>query len=287
MYKILAKKMLTPGIVLMDIEAPRVARSAMPGQFVIVRAHEKGERIPLTICDYDVQKGTVTIVTQIVGASSRLICAKEAGDSLPDFVGPLGMASEFVHEPAEVLKKRRFLFLAGGLGAAPVYPQVKYLHQMGATVDVMVAAKSKDMLILTDEMRAVCHCLYLATDDGSEGYHGLITGLLKEHLTAGAHYDHAVAIGPMVMMKFVTLTTKEFNLPLIVSLNTIMVDGTGMCGACRVSVAGKTKFACVDGPEFNAYDVDFDEAMRRQLMYRDMEIIADHKCKIGLGGKNE
>ena len=281
MYTILSKKMLAQGIVLMEVEAPRVARSARPGQFVMVRAHEKGERIPLTICDYNPLRGTVTIVTQIVGVSSRLICAKEEGSCLTDFTGPLGMASEFVCESPEVLKSRRFLFLAGGLGAAPVYPQLKYLHQMGAQVDVMVAAKSKDMLILIDEMRAVCDHLYIATDDGSKGYHGLITGLLKQHLATGVYYDQAVAIGPMVMMKFVALTAKEFNLPLIVSLNTIMVDGTGMCGACRVTVGGKTKFACVDGPEFNAYEVDFDEAMRRQLMYKDMETAADHVCKIG------
>ena len=283
MYKILTKKILAPGVVLMDIDVPRVARSAQPGQFVIVRAHNQGERIPLTICDYDRDKGTVTIVTQVVGASSRIICHKEVGEELPDFVGPLGLASEFVHEPAESLKKKSFLFLAGGLGAAPVYPQAKYLHQAGAHVEVIIAAKSKEMLILTEEMRAVSDKVYIATDDGSEGYHGLITGLLKELLSSGLSYDHAVAIGPMVMMKFVALTAKEFNLPLIASLNTLMVDGTGMCGACRVTVAGKTKFACVDGPEFNAYDVDFDEAMRRQLMYKDLEVEADHKCKLGIG----
>ena len=285
MYKIVDRKVLAEGIVLMEVDAPRVARSAQPGQFVIVRAHEKGERIPLTICDYNRQSGTITIVTQIVGASSRLICKKGEGDYLVDFAGPLGLASEFVHESPESLKNKRFLFLAGGVGSAPVYPQVKYLHQTGAKVDVMVAAKNKEMLILTKEMEAVCDNLYFATDDGSKGYHGLITGLLKEHLTVGHfHYDQAVAIGPMVMMKYVTLTAKEFDLPLIVSLNTLMVDGTGMCGACRVSVGGKTKFACVDGPEFNAYEVDFDEAMRRQTMYREMEIEADHKCKLIING---
>ena len=281
MYKILVKKTLAPDIVLMDVDAPRVAKSAQPGQFVMVRAHDRGERIPLTICDFDPQSGVVTIVTQVVGASTRLICAKEAGDTLVDFVGPLGMASDFVHQPPETVKTKRFLFIAGGVGAAPVYPQVKFLHRMGAHVDVLLAAKTKELLVLADEMEAVCNHLYVATDDGSQGYHGLVTGLLKAHLSAGHPYDHAVAIGSMVMMKFVTLTAQTFNLPLTVSLNTIMVDGTGMCGACRLTVAGKTKFACVDGPEFNAYEVDFDEAIRRQGMYRDMEVAADHKCKIG------
>ena len=281
MFKILTKKVLAPGIVLMEVAAPRVAKSALPGQFVMVRAHEKGERIPLTICDYNPASGTVTVVTQIVGRSSRLICAKEVGSCLTDFSGPLGMASELVHQSSEVLKTKHFLFLAGGLGAAPVYPQLKYLRQRGAQIDVMAAAKTKDMLILTEEMRAICDHLYLATDDGSEGYHGLITGLLREHLATGVHYDQAIAIGPMVMMKFVAFTAKEFNLPMIVSLNTIMVDGTGMCGACRVTVGGKTKFACVDGPEFDGYEVDFDEALRRQLMYKDMETAANHACKIG------
>ena len=282
MYKIVSKRVLATDIVLMDVLAPRVAQSAQPGQFVIVRVHEKGERIPLTVCDYDRERGTVTIVTQIVGASSRLICEKKEGDALTDFVGPLGMASEFIHEPDEALKGRRFLFLAGGVGAAPVYPQVKYLHERGAVVDVVIAAKRADMLILVPEMQAVCRKVYVATDDGSAGFKGLVTELMKELLQSGQAYDHAVAIGPMVMMKYVTLTAKEFGLPLIVSLNTLMVDGTGMCGACRVTVGGKTRFACVDGPEFNAYEVDFDEAMRRQTMYKEQEIEADHKCKIGL-----
>lgn len=287
MYKILTKRTLAQGVVLMEVEAPRVARSALPGQFMMVRAYEKGERIPLTICDYDPFRGTVTVVTQIVGLSTHLINAKEEGGYFLDFSGPLGMASEFVHSTSEEIKSKRYLFLAGGLGAAPVYPQAKYLFEKGAQVDVVIAAKTKDMLILTKEMKTVCNHLFLATDDGSEGYHGLITGFLKEHLSAGAGYDQAVAIGPMVMMKFVTITLQEFDLPLIVSLNTIMVDGTGMCGACRVSVGGKTKFACVDGPEFNGYEVDFDEAMRRQLMYKEMETAANHACKIGREGGHE
>jgi len=293
MYKILTKRFLTPIIALMEVEAPRMARSAKPGQFLIVRAHDKGERIPLTICDYNPEKGTVTIVTQIVGASSRQICHLEKGDSFVDFVGPLGQPSEFIHMTDSELKGKRFLFIAGGLGTAPVYPQVKYLHTRGAKVDVIIGAKNKDMLIFEEEMRAVCDKLYICTDDGSAGKKGFVTEMLKEILDGiengsvnfGIKYDHAVAIGPMIMMKFVSLAAKPYGIPLIVSLNTVMVDGTGMCGACRVSIGGKTKFACVDGPEFDAYQVNFDEAMRRQGMYKNVEIEADHKCNIGLDQK--
>ncbi|MDD2419039.1 MAG: sulfide/dihydroorotate dehydrogenase-like FAD/NAD-binding protein [Bacteroidia bacterium] len=283
MYKIVRKKFLTPAIALMDVDAPRMAKSAKPGQFLIVRVHEKGERIPLTICDYNSEKGTVTIVTQVVGASSRRICNMEEGDSFTDFAGPLGQPSEFIHMSREELGAKRFLFVAGGLGTAPVYPQVKYLHSMGAKIDVIIGAKTKDMVIFEEEMGAVCDNLYICTDDGSYGRKGLVTQMLKELLDKGEEYDQAVAIGPMIMMKFVTLSAKEYNLPLIVSLNTLMVDGTGMCGACRVSVGDQVKFACVDGPEFDAYKVDFDEAMRRQGMYKSIEAEADHKCKIGLG----
>lgn len=283
MYKILKREMLTPIICLMEVEAPRLAKSAQPGQFLIVRASEDGERIPLTVCDYDREKGTVTIVTQIVGSSSRDICELKAGDSFTDFVGPLGQPSEFIHMSDDELKGKRFIFIAGGLGTAPVYPQVKYLNQRGASVDVIIGAKNAEMLIMEKEMEAVCDNLYICTDDGSKGEKGLVTAMLSKLINEGNHYDQAVAIGPMIMMKFVTLTAKEFNLPLIVSLNTLMVDGTGMCGACRVTVGGKTKFACVDGPEFDAYLVDFDEAMRRQLMYKTQEVEHDHKCKIGRG----
>lgn len=293
MYKILEKKFLTPIIALMEVEAPRMAKAAKPGQFLIVRAHEKGERIPLTICDYDSEKGTITIVTQIVGASSRQICHLNQGDSFVDLVGPLGQPSELIHMSDSELKQKRFLFIAGGLGTAPVYPQVKYLHSRGAKVDVIIGAKNRDMLIFEDQMRAVCDNLYICTDDGSAGKKGFVTEMLKEILDGvkdgsvnnGAMYDQAVAIGPMIMMKFVTLAAKPYGLPLIVSLNTVMVDGTGMCGACRVSTGGKTKFACVDGPEFDAYLVDFDEVMRRQGMYKKVELEADHNCKIGLDQK--
>jgi ferredoxin--NADP+ reductase len=285
MYKIVKKRDLNPLTSLMEVYAPRMASSAKPGQFLIVRSHEKGERIPLTICDYDSDAGTVTIVTQVVGASSRQICHLEEGDFFTDFAGPLGEPSEFIHMTAEELSKMKFLFIAGGLGTAPVYPQVKFLSSMGAVVDVIIGAKTKDMLIFEAEMKSVCNNLYICTDDGSYGKKGLVTNLMTEILDKES-YDHLVAIGPMIMMKFVTLAAKPYNIPLTVSLNTLMVDGTGMCGACRVTVAGKTRFACVEGPEFNAYDVDFDEAMRRQGMYKSIEAEKDHICKIGLDHHN-
>jgi len=281
MYKIIKKNMLTPTICLMEVEVPRIAAAALPGQFLIVRARPEGERIPLTICDYDRSKGTVTIVTQIVGASSRMICAMEEGACFTDVVGPLGRPSDFVELSDAELKGRRFLFVAGGLGTAPVYPQAKYLRERGAAVDVIVGAKTADLLILRQEMASVCDNLYICTDDGSEGHHGLVTEKIKLLLEEGKQYDQAVAIGPMIMMKFVMLTLKDSGIPLVVSLNTIMVDGTGMCGCCRITVGGKVRFACVEGPEFDGYAVDFDEALRRQTMYRPQEQEADHQCKIG------
>ena len=282
MYPILEKRCLAENIWLMKVRAPRVARSALPGQFVIVRADERGERIPLTVADYDPAEESVTIVIQTIGVSTRKICALQPGESLADFAGPLGRPSEFVGEPLERLRGKRFLFVAGGVGTAPVYPQVKWLHDRGVAADV---------LICTDEMRAVADRLYIATDDGSAGYKGLVTGLIGELIERGERYDVCVAIGPMIMMKFVALTTRKYALPTIVSLNALMVDGTGMCGACRVTVGGKTRFTCVDGPEFDAHEVDFDEAMRRQGMYRTYEqraaaIAAEreagHRCRIGL-----
>lgn len=286
MYKIVKKRDLTPLISLMEVYAPRMASSAKPGQFLIVRAHDRGERIPLTICDFDKDAGTVTIVTQVVGASSRQICHLEEGDFFIDFAGPLGEPSEFIHKSADELSAMKFLFIAGGLGTAPVYPQVKFLHSMGASVDVIIGAKNRDMLIFEKDMKSVCRNLYICTDDGSYGEKGLVTDLMKKVLDSGEKYDHMVAIGPMIMMKFVTIAAKPYNIPLTVSLNTLMVDGTGMCGACRVTVAGKTRFACVEGPEFNAYEVDFEEAMRRQGMYKSIESELDHKCKIGLHHNN-
>lgn len=280
MYKIVRKEILTANITLMEVIAPRIASSAQPGQFLIVRAGENGERIPLTICDYNREKETVTIVIQVVGASTFQICNLNEGDSFTDVVGPLGQPSEFIDILPDKLKGMRFLFIAGGLGTAPVYPQAKFLHERGAYVDVIVGAKTKEMVILEKEMRSVCNHLYICTDNGSYGEKGLVTAMVDKLMGNGAVYDQAVAIGPMIMMKFAALTTKKYNLPLIVSLNTLMVDGTGMCGACRVTVGGKTKFACVDGPEFNAYEVDFDEAMRRQTMYKTQEMEKDHKCRI-------
>lgn len=271
MYKILVKEMLTPTICRMVVEAPRLAKSAKPGQFLIVRADEKGERIPLTVSDYNREKGTVTIVTQKIGASTNAIVNMEEGDYFADVVGPLGNASEFVEMPLDDLRKERFIFIAGGVGTAPVYPQAKWLHEHGIPVEVIIGAKTKDLIIYKDEMSSVCDKLHICTDDGSEGFQGLVTAMLEKLVSEGNVYTQAVAIGPMIMMKFATLTTKKLGLPITVSLNTLMVDGTGMCGACRVSIAGKTKFACVDGPEFNGYDVDFDEAMRRQGQYRNEE----------------
>lgn len=286
MYRIITKEMLTPTICRMKVNAPRLAASALPGQFLIVRATENGERIPLTISDYDKEAGTVTIVTQQIGASSSEIISFEEGESFRDVVGPLGIPSDFTEMPEEELKNQRYIFIAGGVGTAPVYPQVKWLHERGVAVDVIVGAKTKDLVIYKEEMEAVCDNLYLCTDDGSAGFKGLVTAMLEKLVNEDEKkYTQAVAIGPMIMMKFATLTARKLGLPIIVSLNTLMVDGTGMCGACRVTVAGKTRFACVEGPEFNGYDVDFDEAMRRQGMYKSEEVEANehHKCRIGRG----
>ena len=285
MFEILTKEMLTPIICRMKVSAPRLAAAAQPGQFLIVRADEKGERIPLTISDFDRKEGTVTIVTQKIGASTTDILAYEPGECFADVVGPLGLASEFVDMPADKLKEQRYILIAGGLGTAPVYPQAKWLNEHGVPVDVIIGAKTKDLLIYTDEMRAVCDNLFICTDDGSEGFKGMGTNMLEHVVEQGHKYTQAVIIGPMIMMKFTTLTCKKLGIPAIVSLNTLMVDGTGMCGACRVSVGGKTRFACVEGPEFDGYEVDFDEAMRRQGQYKAEEALANenHVCKIGRG----
>lgn len=281
MFKILKKRNLAPDIFSMVLEAPRVAKAANPGQFVIVRAGEKGERIPLTICDYDAQAGTVAIVVQSVGASTRIMAQYEAGDAFHGFVGPLGQASEFVEEPVEELKKKKRLFVAGGVGAAPVYAQVKWLAQQGAKPDVIIGARSASNLILEDDMKAIANEVFLATDDGSAGMKGRVTDLIMELHRQGKVYDEVIAIGPMIMMKFVCEVTRKLNWKTIVSLNTLMVDGTGMCGACRVTVGGETRFACVDGPEFDGHLVDFDEAMRRQGMYKNEEHEKeDHVCKM-------
>ena len=284
MFRIVEKRLLAPDIWLMNVEAPRVAKAAQPGQFVIVRGTDDGERIPLTVADYDREQGTISIVIQAVGASTRKIVALEEGGALADFAGPLGQPSEFIHETPEALRARKFLFIAGGVGAAPVYPQVKWLHEHGVEADVIVGARNREMLIITDELRKVAGNLYLSTDDGSAGFHGNVTALMKDLIdNRGKRYDEIVTIGPMIMMKFVALAAREYGIRTIASLNTLMIDGTGMCGACRVSIGGKMKFACVDGPEFDASLIDFDEAMRRQRMYKSKESVADHRCRIGRG----
>ena len=271
MYKILNADKLTANDFLMDVEAPRVAKHCLPGQFVIVKMDEVGERIPLTICDYDAEKGTVTIVFQPAGASTTRMAQLKAGDYFEDFVGPLGQPSELCHEDLEELKKKKIVFVAGGVGTAPVYPQVKWLHEHGITADAIVGAKTKDLLILEDKMKEVCN-LYVTTDDGSYVRKGMGTDVLRDLVqNQGKEYDLCVAIGPMIMMKFVCLLTKELNIPTVVSMNPIMVDGTGMCGACRLMVGGEVKFACVDGPEFDGHKVDFDLAMKRQQMYKTEE----------------
>ena len=271
MYKILKAEQLTANIFLMDVEAHRVAKHCEPGQFVIVKMDEKGERIPLTICDYDREAGTITIVFQPVGASTTKMKELKAGDYFRDFTGPLGNASELVEEDIEELKKKKILFVGGGVGAAPVYPQVKWLHEHGVDADVIIGSKTKDMLILEKEMEAVSGNYYPCTDDGSYGHAGMVTTMVEELVEKGNKYDVCIAIGPMIMMKFVCLLTKKLGIPTVVSMNPIMVDGTGMCGACRLHVGDEIKFACVDGPEFDGHLVNFDEAMKRQQMYKTQE----------------
>ena len=268
MYRIVKAEKLAEKIFLMDVEAPRVAKACQPGEFVIVKIDEKGERIPLTICDFDRKNGTVTIVFQIVGASTQRMAGLHAGDAFQDFVGPLGQPSDFVKEDFSLVKGRKYLFVAGGVGTAPVYPQVKWMREHGIQADVIVGAKTKDLLILEQEAEN----LYITTDDGSYGRKGMVTEVLRDLVEKeGKQYDICVAIGPVIMMKFVCLLTKELGLPTIVSMNPVMVDGTGMCGACRLSVGGQVKFACVDGPEFDGHLVDFDEAMKRQQIYKTEE----------------
>lgn len=272
MFKILKKEYLANNIWLMDVEAPRVAKSCQPGQFVIVKMDEKGERIPLTVCDYDREKGIITIVFQKVGASTNEMAEYEVGETFMDFVGPLGCASELLDLTEEELKKEKLLFVCGGVGTAPVYPQVKWMKEHGIDVDVIIGARTKDILILEDAMRDIAANLYIATDDGSYGFKGNVCDQINELVkNQGKEYTRVIAIGPMIMMKFVAQLTKELKIPTIVSMNPIMVDGTGMCGACRLQVGDEIKFACVDGPEFNGHLVDFDQAMQRQRMYQSEE----------------
>ena len=272
MYPILETKKLTANIYWMEVKAERIAKSCMPGQFVIVRTDADSERIPLTICDYNREKGTITIVFQPVGASTHLMTSLKSGDAFHDVAGPLGCPSELTTDTKAALAAKKILFVAGGVGTAPVYPQVKWLHEQGVAADVIVGAKTKELLILEEEMKAVAGNLYVTTDDGSYGRSGMVTKTIQDLVEQeGKHYDLCVAIGPMIMMKFVCKTTEALNIPTIVSLNPIMVDGTGMCGACRVTVGGEVKFACVDGPEFDGHLVNFDEAMQRQQIYKTQE----------------
>lgn len=275
MFKIVRKEVLNPAVKLLEIEAPHVARKAEPGQFIILRVDENGERIPLTIADYDRQKGTVTIIFQEVGKTTRILGALSEGDTLLDFVGPLGVASHL-----EGYKK--VAVIGGGLGTAIAYPQAKKLHSLGAEVDMITGFRSKELIILEEEMKAASSRVFITTDDGSNGNKGLVTDVLKKLIEEGNAYDLVIAIGPLIMMKFVAKLTKEYGIKTIVSMNPVMVDGTGMCGGCRVTVGGKTKFACVDGPDFDGHEVDFDEAMRRQMMYKTEEkkCNEDHTCRM-------
>ena len=271
MYPIVRKETLADNIILMDIKAPRVANECLPGQFIIAKTDEVGERIPLTICDYD-REETVTIVVQTIGAGTERMMALNEGDALEDFVGPLGCPSELCEEEnLEETRKKKIVFIAGGLGTAPVYPQVKWLHEHGIDADVIMGSRTKDLLFYMDEMKAVAGNVYVCTDDGTYGFHGNGCQQLQALIDEGKHYDVCVAIGPMIMMKFVTILTKKLEIPTVVSMNPIMVDGTGMCGACRLMVGGEVKFACVDGPEFDGHLVDFDQAMKRQQQYKTEE----------------
>ena len=272
MYPIVRKETLADNIILMDIKAPRVANECLPGQFIIAKTDEVGERIPLTICDYDREKETVTIVVQTIGAGTERMMALNEGDALEDFVGPLGCPSELCEEEnLEETRKKKIVFIAGGLGTAPVYPQVKWLHEHGIDADVIMGSRTKDLLFYMDEMKAVAGNVYVCTDDGTYGFLGNGCQQLQALIDEGKHYDVCVAIGPMIMMKFVTILTKKLEIPTVVSMNPIMVDGTGMCGACRLMVGGEVKFACVDGPEFDGHLVDFDQAMKRQQQYKTEE----------------
>ena len=271
MYEIVRKELLAPNIYLMDVLAPRIAKAALPGQFLIVRTDEDGERIPLTICDYDQEKGTVTIVLQTIGAETYRMAELSVGERFADFVGPLGNPSDLTLLSDEELKQKKILFIAGGVGTAPVYAQLKWLKEKGVLADCIQGARSKDILILLDEMAAVSNHLYIATDDGSMGIHGNVCVALQQLWDEGNRYDLVIVIGPMIMMKFACQLTEKLGIPTVVSMNTIMVDGTGMCGACRLMVGGEVKFACVDGPEFDGHKVDFDQAMMRTRLYKTEE----------------
>ena len=264
MFRICKKEILNPTVTRMVIDAPLIAKKAEPGQFIILRADENGERIPLTIADYDREAGTVTIIFQIVGATTETLNHLNEGDFIPDFVGPLGKAT---HTDG----LRKVAVVGGGVGCAIAYPIAKKLHELGAEVHSIIGFRNRDLVILEDDFRAVSNKLVLMSDDGSAGEKGLVTDALRKLIESGEQYNEVIAIGPLIMMKFVCKLTKEFGIKTVVSMNPIMIDGTGMCGGCRLTVGGKTKFACVDGPDFDGHEVDFDEAMRRSTMYKDFE----------------
>ena len=276
MYKIVRKKALNPTVTLMDIEAPAVAKKAEPGQFIILRTDADGERIPLTVADFDREKGTVTIIVQIVGKTTKDLAAIEEGETILDFAGPLGM-------PTPLEGKKKVAVIGGGLGTAIAYPQAKKLHNLGADVTVITGFRNKDLVILEEELKAVANKLIIATDDGSNGNQGFVTDMLKKEIEAGEKFDEVIAIGPLMMMKFVCKLTKEYDIPTTVSMNPVMIDGTGMCGGCRVIVGGETKFACVDGPDFDGHLIDWDSAMKRGRMFKEYEekSCADGHCRIG------
>lgn len=272
MYKIVTRRQLNENVVLMEIDAPFIAAKAEAGQFIIYRVNEQGERVPLTIADYDREKGTITIIFQVIGGSTMELAKLNEGDFIHDVVGPLGVATEY-EEGA-----KRIAVVGGGVGCAIAYPQAKKLHKMGVQVDLIAGFRSKDIVILEEEMKAASTDLYICTDDGSYGYHGFVTNKLQELIDGGAKFDEVIAIGPVPMMKFVCKVTEPYGIKTIVSLNPIMIDGTGMCGGCRVTVDGKIKYACVDGPDFDGHKVDFDELMRRNSTYKEHE--KAHVCRL-------
>ena len=270
-YKIVEKKMLNPTVFLMEVEAPLVARKAEPGQFIILRIDDHGERVPFTIADFDREKGTVTIIVQIVGKTTKDLAELESGEYLLDFAGPLG-------QPTPLDGKKKVAVIGGGLGTAIAYPQAKKLHELGAEVTVITGFRNKDLIILEDELKKIANKLIVATDDGSNGNQGFVTDMLEGEIKSGEKFDEVIAIGPLVMMKFVCKLTEQYNIPTMVSMNPVMIDGTGMCGGCRIIVDGETKFACVDGPDFDGHKIDWDSAMKRGRMFKDYE---DCSCKEG------
>ncbi|MBR6735612.1 MAG: sulfide/dihydroorotate dehydrogenase-like FAD/NAD-binding protein [Oscillospiraceae bacterium] len=274
-YKILKKEDLNPQVFLMEIEAPLVAKKAQPGQFIMLRIDEYGERVPFTVADFDREKGTVTIIIQAVGKTTRDLSMLKAGDSVLDFAGPLGQPT-----PLDGIKKAAVI--GGGLGTAIAYPQAKRLKELGAEVTVITGFRNSELVILADEMRAISDKLIIATDDGSNGNKGFVTDMLRAEIENGAKYDEVIAIGPLVMMRAVCAVTAQYGIPTTVSMNPVMIDGTGMCGGCRVIVGGETKFACVDGPDFDGHKIDWDAAIKRQQMFKEQEMRSCHdgKCRI-------